>query len=58
MKNLNKQTTNQKHNTPTENIIPTLKQQHVKEKLTHRNTRYIQIGKNIQEQAPHRKKNA
>ena len=51
MKTINKQTTKQKHNTPTEDIIPTHKQQHMIIKLTHQNTRYIQIGQTIQEQA-------
>ena len=51
MKNINKQKTNQKHNTPTEDIIPKYKQQHIKVKLTHQNTRYIEIGLSIQEQA-------
>ena len=31
-KNINKQTTNQKHNTATEDVILALKQQHIKEK--------------------------
>ena len=36
--------------------MPTHKQQYIKEKLTLWNTIYIQIGKNIQEQATIRKK--
>ena len=55
-KNINKRT-HQKHNTATKDIIPTHKQQHIKEKLTLQNTRYIQIGQNIQEQATSKKKN-
>ena len=55
MKNANKRTTNQKHNTLTENIIPPHKQ-HIKEKLTYQNTRYIQTDKNIQKQATPQKK--
>ena len=50
-KRKNKQTTNQKHNTPTQDIIPTHKQ-HIKEKLSLRNTRFIQIGQNTKEQSP------
>ena len=53
-KNINKQQT--KSNTTTEDIIPTRKQQHMKEKLTLRNTRYIYIGQNIQEQSTSSKK--
>ena len=49
-KNINEQTANQNHSIATEYIIPTHKQ-HMKEKSTLRNTRYIQIGQNIQEQA-------
>ena len=47
-----KQTTIQKRSTTTEDIIPTYEQQHIKEKLTSRNTRYIQIGPNNQEHSP------
>ena len=53
-KKTNKQT-NEKHSTSTEDIIPTLKQHHMKERLTLRNTRYIQIGRNIQEQSTRKK---
>ena len=56
MKNANKRTTNQKHNTLTENIIPMHKQQYIKEKWTYQNTRYVQTGEHIQEQATPQKK--
>ena len=41
--NINKQTTNQKYSTTTEDIIP-IHKQHIKERLTFLNTRYLQIG--------------
>ena len=49
-RNINKQTTNQKHRTTTEDMIPTHKQQNIKEKLTLQNTKYIYIAQTTQEQ--------
>ena len=53
--NINKQTTNQKHSTTTEDIIPKQEQQHIK-RLMLRYTRYMQSGQNTQEQSNSSKK--